>query len=101
VDKEKRVRILVVHPSTTETMTNAIAKAARECASPGTEIVPLTARYGASGIDVNFENLLSAMAVMDMVPSHAGPFDALILAVPRGTGAGGAAAAGQGSAGVH
>jgi allantoin racemase len=74
------VRILVVNPNTTETMTDAIAKAARECASPGTEIVPLTARYGASGIDSNFESLLSAVAVMDMVSSHPGPFDAVVLA---------------------
>ena len=42
-----RVRMLVVNPNTTRSMTDTIAASAQRCASPGTEIVPLTARFGA------------------------------------------------------
>ncbi|MTD52587.1 aspartate/glutamate racemase family protein [Amycolatopsis pithecellobii] len=74
------MRILVVNPNTTEEMTEAIGAAARHYASPGTEIIPLTARFGAAGIDSNFESLLSAVAVMDLVSGYQGPFDAVVLA---------------------
>jgi allantoin racemase len=74
------MRILVVNPNTTQAMTDAIAEGARRYASPGTEIVPLTARFGADGIDSNFESLLSAVAVMDLVATYQGDFDAVVLA---------------------
>ncbi|WP_405918205.1 aspartate/glutamate racemase family protein [Streptomyces sp. NBC_00728] len=74
------MRILVVNPNTTEAMTESIAKSAREHASPGTEIVPLTPLYGADGIDCNFESLLSAVAVMDRVTTYDEPYDAVVMA---------------------
>lgn len=74
------MRILVVNPNTTAAMTESIGETARRCASPGTEIVPLTARYGASGIDSNFESLISAVAVMDLVSGYRDTFDAVVLA---------------------
>jgi allantoin racemase len=74
------VRILVVNPNTTQAMTDAIGRGARRYASAGTEIVPLTARFGADGIDGNFESLLSAVAVMDLVATYQGTFDAVVLA---------------------
>jgi allantoin racemase len=74
------VRILVVNPNTTASMTASIAATARRYASPGTEIVALTAAYGVGGIDCAFEGYLSAVAVMDAVATHPGPFDAVVLA---------------------
>jgi allantoin racemase len=74
------MRILVINPNTTESMTETIAKTAREYASAGTEIVPLTPLFGADGIDCNFESLLSAVAVMDRVATYDQPFDAVVMA---------------------
>jgi allantoin racemase len=74
------MRILVINPNTTESMTEAIANTARQYASPGTEIVPLTPLFGADGIDCNFESLLSAVAVMDPIATYDQPFDAVVMA---------------------
>jgi allantoin racemase len=74
------MRLLVINPNTTQSMTDAIGKAARRYASPGTEIVPLTPLFGADGIDCNFESLLSAVAVMDRVATYEDPFDAVVMA---------------------
>lgn len=74
------MRILVVNPNTTVSMTGSIAASARRYASPGTEIVGLTAGYGADGIDSAFESLLSAVAVMDRVSTYPDPFDAVVMA---------------------
>ncbi|MEV6057088.1 aspartate/glutamate racemase family protein [Streptomyces sp. NPDC052107] len=74
------MRILVVNPNTTEAMTEAIAMTARDYASLGTEVVPLTPLFGADGIDCNFESLLSAVAVMDRVATYDQPYDAVVMA---------------------
>ncbi|MCO2667301.1 Asp/Glu/hydantoin racemase, partial [Pseudomonas aeruginosa] len=63
------MRILVVNVNTTESITDAIAAQAQAAASPGTEIVGLTPRFGAESIEGNFESYLAAIAVMDRVLS--------------------------------
>jgi allantoin racemase len=73
----------VVNPNTSESMTHAIAQAARAAASAGTEILPLTAPFGVAGIDCNVESLISAVAVMDAVTrlrADGVTFDAVVLA---------------------
>ena len=74
------MKILVVNPNTTHSMTEAIAATARRYAGPGTEILALTARFGADGIDCAFESLLSAVAVMDRVVTYEGDYDAVVMA---------------------
>ena len=74
------VRVLVVNPNTTVAMTGSIAATARRYASPGTEIVPLTAPYGVPGVDCAFESYLSAVAVMEAVATYPGRFDAVVMA---------------------
>lgn len=74
------MRILVINPNTTQAMTDAIAESARRYASPGTEIIPLTATFGADGIDCNFESYISAVAVMDLVATYEGDFDGVVMA---------------------
>jgi allantoin racemase len=44
------MRILLANPNTTQAVTDTIAAAARAVAGPGTEIVPVTARFGAAVI---------------------------------------------------
>ncbi|KJK14971.1 aspartate/glutamate racemase family protein [Pseudomonas sp. NPDC087612] len=74
------MRILVVNVNTTQSITDAIARQARSVASPGTEIVGLTPRFGAESVEGNFESYLAAVAVMERVLSYDQPFDAVIQA---------------------
>ena len=61
------MKILVVNVNTTESITEAIGRQAQAAASPGTEIVALTPRFGAESVEGNFESHLAAVAVMDAV----------------------------------
>ena len=78
------MRILVLNPNTSESMTAEIAAAAASAAGEGTEIVALNPRFGATAIDSAGESYLSAVGVMDLVATvlAAGEFDydAVILA---------------------
>ncbi|MHC3004937.1 aspartate/glutamate racemase family protein [Gordonia metallireducens] len=74
------MRILVANVNTTESMTEAIADSARSVASPGTEIVGMTPRFGADSCEGNFESYLAAIAVMDAILAYPEPYDAVIQA---------------------
>ena len=74
------MRILIVNVNTTPSMTDGIAAQARKFASPGTEIVGLTPRFGAESVEGNFESYLCAVGVMDAVMRYDQPFDAVIQA---------------------
>ena len=78
------MRLLVLNPNTSESMTAEIAAAARAVAADGTEIVPRSPRFGAAAVDSAAESYLSAVGVMDLVATMlaAGEFDydAVILA---------------------
>lgn len=74
------MRILVANVNTTSSMTDAIAASARSVASPGTEIVGITPRFGPASCEGNFESYLAALAVMDAVTSYPEPFDAVVQA---------------------
>lgn len=74
------MRILVINVNTTESMTDSIAAQARAAASPETEIVGLTPRFGAESVEGNFESYLAAVAVMDAVLNYPEPYDAVIQA---------------------
>jgi allantoin racemase len=78
------MRILVLNPNTSETMTAEIAAAATAAAAADTEIVCMAPRFGAVAIDSAAESYLSAVGVMDVVATlvDAGDFryDAVVLA---------------------
>ncbi|NSC20123.1 Asp/Glu/hydantoin racemase [Streptomyces albus subsp. chlorinus] len=74
------MRILVVNVNTTRSLTDAIGRQAADAAAPGTEIVPLTPSFGAESVEGNYESYLAAVAVMEAVRAHPGPFDAVIQA---------------------
>ncbi|KAA0075721.1 Asp/Glu/hydantoin racemase [Mycolicibacterium sp. P9-64] len=78
------MKILILNPNTSESMTAEIAAAARAAAAPNTEIVSARPRFGATAIDSAAESYLSAVGVMDVVATMlaAGEFDvdAVILA---------------------
>jgi allantoin racemase len=78
------MRILVLNPNTSGSMTTQIAAAAEGAAAPGTEIVCLAARFGAVAIDSAAESYLSAVGVMDVVATLVDAdefrYDAVVLA---------------------
>jgi allantoin racemase len=74
------MKILVVNPNTSRSMTETIAETARESASPGTEILSVQPFFGPVAIDSNMESYLSAVAVMDRIQAVEEPYDAIVLA---------------------
>ncbi|MHA3022761.1 aspartate/glutamate racemase family protein [Mycobacterium sp. BMJ-28] len=78
------MRILVLNPNISATMTADIAAAAREAAHADTEIVCMSPHFGSAAIDSAAESYLSAVGVLDAVTrlTAAGTFDfdAVVLA---------------------
>ena len=78
------MRLLILNPNTSESMTAEIAVAARAVAADDTEIVARSPRFGATAIDSAGESYLSAVGVMDVVATmlagHEFDYDAVILA---------------------
>jgi allantoin racemase len=78
------MKILVLNPNTSESVTEEIAAAARDASAPDTEIVAVHPRFGTTAIDSATESYLSAVGVIDLVATMLtdGTFDydAVILA---------------------
>ena len=72
------MKILVLNPNTSATMTAEIDAAARSAAGPRTEILTTQPSFGAAAIDSAAESYLSAVGVMDIVATQlaSGTFDA-------------------------
>lgn len=73
------MRLLLANPNTTQAVTDTIAAAARAVASPGTEIVPATARFGARVIGTRTEMAIAEHASLDMLAREAGGCDAVVI----------------------
>lgn len=74
------MRILVINPNTTLSMTEAIATACRKVAQPTTEIVAVSPRRGPRSIEGYVEDYVSAVATLETIIENQGKFDAFILA---------------------
>jgi allantoin racemase len=74
------VKILVTNCNTTEAMTKEIEVGARAAASPGTEILALTPRWGPESAEGWLDSFLSAAAVLDLLRTTEESFDAVVLA---------------------
>jgi allantoin racemase len=78
------MKILLLNPNTSASMTDEILSAAAAVAAPDTEIVAQSPWFGSAAIDSAAESYLSAVGVMDVVATmlDAGTFDsdAVILA---------------------
>jgi allantoin racemase len=76
------MKILVVNPNSSETVTGAIMESARGAASAGTELVGVTTKGGTRNIDSAFGDYLSGAYMirtcLEAVPVHAP--DAVVLA---------------------
>ena len=61
------MKILLVNPNTTASMTAAIAAAARAVAGPGTEIVPAQPTFGPVSIECHYDEAFAAAGVAEQV----------------------------------
>lgn len=74
------MRIVVMNPNTTASMTASIRSIAERSAGPGTEIFATEPLWGPESIEGHFEGYLSAAAVLDRLTTIEEPFDALVMA---------------------
>lgn len=79
------MKLLLVNPNLTQTMTDAACDAARARAWPGTEIVAVTGSFGPQVIGSRAENALAHHGVLELVARHAPGCDAVVLAVSLDT----------------
>ena len=74
------MKLLIANPNTTQAVTDRIAAVARAAASPGTEIVAVTAARGVPYISSRAEAVIGAAALLDLLAAHAGGADAAVVA---------------------
>ncbi len=74
------MRILLANPNTSESVTARIKAAALLAASPGTEIVAVTASTGVPYIVTRAEAAIAAVATLELLAAHAGGCDAAVIA---------------------
>lgn len=76
------MRIMVINPNSSETVTEAIVQSATRAASPGTELIAVTTKGGTRNIDSAFGDYLSGAAMLrtalEAIPVHRP--DAVVLA---------------------
>jgi allantoin racemase len=73
------MKIKVINPNTTASMTATIAAAARAAAGSGTEIIPITSRSGAVSIEGHYDEAMSIVGLVDAI--NEGPVaDAHVIA---------------------
>jgi allantoin racemase len=74
------VRVLLINPNISESVSELIRAEAQRSASPGTHVEVLTAPFGVAYIETRFEALIGAYATAQLAAEHAGAFDAVIVA---------------------
>ncbi len=79
------MKILLANANTTEAITALCAATGRLAASPGTEIIPVTPRFGPAVISSRLENAIAAHGLLDALAPHARQVDGVLLAVSLDT----------------
>lgn len=75
------MKILLINPNTTASMTEAIAAAARTVAAPGTEIVAVQPGFGPVSIECHYDEAFAAAGVAEQARlAAADPPDAVVIA---------------------
>lgn len=74
------MRILVINPNTTWSMTEEIGKMARKYARPDTEIVAVSPSYGPRSIEGHFEEAIATLATVEEVARNRQAYDAFVIA---------------------
>jgi allantoin racemase len=74
------MRILLLNPNMTQSVTDGMAEAGRRVAAPGTELVPVTASRGLPYIASRSEAQIGGVVALEMLAAHAGDCDAAVIA---------------------
>lgn len=74
------MKILLINPNTTSSMTQAIAHAARAVAAPGTEIVATQPSFGPASIECHYDEAFAAAGVAEQVRLGGATADAVVIA---------------------
>lgn len=64
---KKAMKIKIINPNTTSSMTDTIAHAARAVAAPGTEIIAATSKSGAVSIEGHYDEAMSIVGLVDAI----------------------------------
>lgn len=80
------MRILVVNPNTTASMTAKIGAAARRVASAGTDVVAVNPAHGPASIEGYFDEAMSLAGMLEVIGKAEGSFDAVVIACFDDTG---------------
>ena len=83
------MRLLVINPNISESVSALILAEAERSASPATEITMLTAPFGVAYIETRFEALIGAYATAQLAAEHHAGHDAVIVAAFGDPGLGG------------
>jgi len=84
------MKILVANPNTSTGVTDRLLAAGKLVASPGTELLPMTAPHGVPYIATRAEAAIGAAAALEMLAERRGGIDAAIIAAFGDPGLGGA-----------
>ncbi len=79
------VRVILINPNTTASMTEKAGAAARAAAASGTEIVAVNPETGPASIEGFYDGALAVPGLLDVVASHADA-DAFVIACFDDTG---------------
>jgi len=79
------MRILVVNPNTTASMTEKIGAAARRVASPGTEIIAVNSAHGPASIEGYYDEAMSLAGLLAVIRTTP-RYDAVVIACFDDTG---------------
>ena len=75
------MKLLVINGNMTQAITDVCANAAREVASPGTEVVSASGTFGPQVIGSRSENALAQHGMLELAAKHAPGCDAVVIAV--------------------
>lgn len=74
------MRILLINPNISDSVSDLIRAEAQRSASPGTEVEVLTAPFGVAYIETRFEALVGGYAAAQLAAEHCGRADAVVVA---------------------
>jgi len=74
------MRLLLINPNTSDSVSELIGSEARRAASADTEVSVLTAPFGVAYIETRFEALIGAYAAATLAAEHHAPHDAIVIA---------------------
>jgi allantoin racemase len=66
---ERFMKIKIINPNTTQSMTDKIGAAARKVASPATEIIAVSPRHGPASIEGHYDEALSVVGLLEEIRS--------------------------------